>query len=137
LKDFKCTYRNCSIAAYFISAIVPIFFGSNDVGIIGLFMGWMGVLILDPFIGLPWIANFLYWINLALPNSKNTFGIFLSVITIVCGLFLIGVREIPVDEGGGSYSVIVGIGFGIWIASFVLLLIDRLKIRKQSLVQKV
>lgn len=137
MKDFKCTYRNCSIVAYFLSAIVPIFFGSSDVGVIGLFVGWIGVLSLDPFIGLPWIANFLYWINIGLPTTKNKIGIYLSVVTIGFGLLLIGVREIPVDEGGGSHSVIVGVGFGIWISSFVLLLIDRLKIRKQSLMQKV
>jgi len=115
---------------YILSSVLPTFLGTNFLGIVGLLSGWIGIFVYDPFVGLPWISNILYLVNLSLPRSKNKIGLYLSVITIVFGLLLIGFRELPINEGRGSDQVTVGIGFGIWILSFVLLFLDRMNHKK-------
>ncbi len=101
-------------------------------GIFGLLIGWIGLLELNPFIGLPWISNLLYFISLFSKNLKLDFRIGITITAICFGLFAIGIREVPENEGGGTTSVYVGIGFVIWMSSFIYLLTDQIKERKNK-----
>ena len=112
---------------YGVALLTPMFFGTWTIGVFGLTMGWLGVLAGEPFVAIPWVANCLYFGNLIIDklNLKTKIGI--SFLTIICGLFVIGLRDIPEDEGGGTSELTVGIGFLILILSFIILLIGQFK----------
>jgi GrpB-like predicted nucleotidyltransferase (UPF0157 family) len=117
--------KSFSVFLYCIALVTPVFFGSNLLGIVALFYGWVGVVSLDLEIGIPWLANVLFIIN-HLFNKDNLYiksQIGISLITISFGLYAIGIHDIPRDEGGGADHVTVGIGFIFWILSFVILLL--------------
>lgn len=118
---------------YGIALITPMFFGTWTIGVFGLIMGWLGFFALEPFVAIPWIANFLYFVNLIFNklNLKTKIGI--SILTIIFALFVIGLRELPENEGGMKSEIVVGIGFLIWITSFVFLLIGQLKEKRKTL----
>lgn len=124
------TYKQISMLLYGIALVTPIFFGDWIVGFFGLLVGVIGIFELEPFLGLPWIANFLYFGNLFFKKGTTKLKIGISITSIIFGLFAIGIREVPVHEGGLNNNVIVGIGFLIWISSFIVLLIGQLKEEK-------
>lgn len=126
----KLSYQKKSIILYGISLVTPIFFGSWLVGFFGLIIGVIGLFEMEPFLGLPWIANFLYFGNLFVLKNIPKLQIGISITTIIFGLFAIGIREVPVHEGGLNNEVFVGIGFLIWISSFITLLVGQLKEKK-------
>ena len=128
----KLNYKKISIHLYVISLFTPIFIGDWIVGFFGLLFGIIGVSELEPYVGLPWIANVLYFANLFLKNSSQKLKIGISITTIIFGLFTIGIREVPVHEGGLNNDVVVGIGFLIWISSFIVLLIGQLKEKNKN-----
>lgn len=97
------------------------------VGFFGLLIGVIGIFELEPFLGLPWIANILYFGNLFFEKGSLKLKIGLSITSIIFGLFVIGIREVPVHEGGLNHDVIVGIGFLLWMSSFIILLIGQIK----------
>ncbi|WP_146190713.1 hypothetical protein [Polaribacter aquimarinus] len=106
--------------------MLPMFIGAwLFLGLFGLLVGWMGLL--EPIIGLPWLANVLYFINLYFKKWRLKIRILISIATIVFGLFAIGIRSVPRDEGGGITEVFVGFGFLIWMMSFVFLLISQIR----------
>jgi hypothetical protein len=109
-----------------IALFSPIFVGSDYNGLSGLMLGWMGLLQFDPYQGLPWIANIFYFFNLFVPNVRNRNKILISLATISLGLFTIGITEILIDEGGQKASVTVGVGFYLWIMSFMVLLVGQM-----------
>lgn len=115
---------------YGIALFTPTFFGTWTIGVFGLIMGWLGIFVLEPFVVIPWFENFLYFGNLIFNklNLKTKIGI--SVLTIIFALFVIGLRELPENEGGRNSDIVVGIGFLIWISSFIVLLIGQLKEKK-------
>ena len=115
---------------YGIALITPMFFGAWTIGVFGLIMGWLGIFVLEPFVAIPWIANFLYFGNLIFNKINLKTKIGLSILTIICALFVIGLRELPVNEGGRNSDIIVGIGFIIWLSSFIILLIGQLRKKK-------
>lgn len=119
----KLTFKNISILLYGIALILPIFFGAGVIGIFGLILGLIGVFEFDIFICLPWLANNLYFFNLIFEKKIKKFKITISVLTIVFGLFTFGITRIPLDEGGAYANVKPGIGFGIWMLSFIILFI--------------
>ncbi|PWG06063.1 hypothetical protein DIS07_06425 [Polaribacter aquimarinus] len=119
-------YRNYSILLYILALMLPMFIGAwLFLGLFGLLVGWMGLL--EPIIGLPWLANVLYFINLYFKKWRLKIRILISIATIVFGLFAIGIRSVPRDEGGGITEVFVGFGFLIWMMSFVFLLISQIR----------
>ncbi|WP_289046756.1 hypothetical protein [uncultured Olleya sp.] len=128
----KLDYRQVSMFLYGIALITPMFFGTWTIGVFGLIMGWLGIFALEPFVAIPWIANFLYFGNLIFNklNLKTKIGI--SVLNIIFALFVIGLRELPENEGGRNSDIVVGIGFLIWISSFVVLLIGQLKEKNKN-----
>ncbi|NER15091.1 hypothetical protein GWK08_16675 [Leptobacterium flavescens] len=126
-KYTKLTYQEKSMILYGISLITPIFFGSWLIGVFGLIFGIVGVFEFNPFLGLPWIANFLYFGNLIFRKINLKLKTGISFLTITFGLFTIGIRKVPVHEGGLNADVIVGIGFILWLSSFIILLIGQIK----------
>ncbi|MBO6881196.1 MAG: hypothetical protein JJ870_11615 [Winogradskyella sp.] len=96
-------------------------------GFFALILGWIGIASLDIFIGLPWLANLLFFAALIFYKMNKNYKIVLSVLTIILGLFTLGINEIPADEGGAYYSVSVGVGFLFWMSSFIVLLISSIK----------
>ena len=123
----KLNYKILSITFYSVSLFTPIFIGSDFNGLSGLFLGWIGLFELDPFMGLPWLANIFYFINLIFSKLSIKIRLILSLLSITLGLFTIGIEELIVHEGGLTEPVSVGIGFGIWMSSFLILLIGQLK----------
>ncbi len=123
----KLSFKHISILLYGVSLALPIFFGAGVIGIFGLVLGLIGMFEFDIFIFLPWLANILYFFNLIFEKKINKFKIPISVLTIISGLFTFGVSRIPLDEGGSYANVKPGIGFGIWILSFIILLVGQLK----------
>jgi len=128
----KLTYKQTSMLLYGVALITPMFFGTWTIGIFGLIMGWIGIFAFEPFVAIPWIANFLYFGNLILNKLNLKTKIGLSFLTIICALFVIGLRELPENEGGRNSDIIVGIGFIIWISSFIVLLVGQLKEKNKN-----
>lgn len=129
----KYSYKQISKILYLVSLVLPSFIGAwGMLGFFCILIGWISVLQLDPIVGLPWLANILYWIVLLLKDRKIELRVFLSSLSIVFGFFAVGITAIPKDEGGGNYDVFVGIGFLFWMASFVLILIDQIKEYKKT-----
>lgn len=129
----EVTGKQWAVFLYVISFVTPVFIGAwFYVGLTCFLLGWIGLFSLEWTMGLPWLANLLFFINLILGKKKLKARIRLSVISIVFGLCAIGVTELPRDEGGGNYDVFVGPGFLLWISSFVLLLISQLKEKKKT-----
>ena len=123
----KITLKNISIILYGIALILPIFFGAEVIGFFGLILGLIGMFEFDIFIFLPWLANILYFFNLIFEKKINKLKIPISVLTIVFGLFTFGISRIPLDEGGAYANVKPGIGFGMWMLSFIILFVGQLK----------
>lgn len=123
----KPTFKNISMILYGIALVLPIFFGAEVIGIFGLVLGLIGMFEFDIYIFLPWLANILYFFNLIFENKIRNIKILISVLTIIFGFFTFGISRIPLDEGGAYASVKPGIGFGIWILSFITLLVGQLK----------
>ncbi|WP_272832187.1 hypothetical protein [Gilvibacter sediminis] len=118
---------------YGVSLITPMFFGDDVVGALGLAFGWLGIFALDPYVTLPWLANFLYFFNLLAKKVNLKTQIKISALTLVFGLFLVGFHDLPINEGGGSVQVTVGIGFLLWMSSFIVLLIGQVKFNKSHI----
>lgn len=109
------------------------FFGHwTLIGLFGILIGWIGIIEFHPFIGLPWIANILYFVILISKKLNLKIKLILAIFMLVSGLFAIGITEVPRDEGGGSYDVTVGIGFGLWILSFIFLMLEQIKLMKSK-----
>ncbi|MDC6384017.1 hypothetical protein D2V93_16635 [Flagellimonas taeanensis] len=123
----KLTFKHISMFLYVVSLGSPIFFGAGVIGIFGLLLGLIGMFEFDIYIFLPWLANILYFFNLVFEKKINNLKIPISILTIIFGLFTFGISRIPLDEGGAYANVKPGIGFGIWILSFTILLLGQLK----------
>ncbi|UOY07789.1 hypothetical protein L0P88_04365 [Muricauda sp. SCSIO 64092] len=121
------TFKHTSMLLYAIALVLPIFFGAGVIGIFGLVFGLIGMFEFDIYIFLPWLANILYFLNLIFEKKINKLKIPISILTIIFGLFTFGISRIPLDEGGAYANVKPGIGFGIWILSFLILLVGQLK----------
>jgi hypothetical protein len=124
---------HASFLIYILSMITPIFIGAWTLfGLLGVLLGWMGLLGGDLLIGLPWVSNVLYLISLFVRRLNLKIRIVLSIVAVAFGLLAVGIREIPENEGGGTTEVYVGFGFIIWMASFVYLLVDQIKELKNT-----
>ena len=129
----QITLKQWSVFLYVISFVTPVFIGAwFYVGVICFIWGWIGLLSFEWTMGLPWLANLLFFTNLILGKRKINLRIKLSAISILFGLCAIGIRELPRDEGGGNYEVYVGFGFLFWILSFIILLISQIKEYKNA-----
>ena len=91
----------------------------------------MALLDLEPTIGLPWLANLLFYANLLLWKLNFKARILISILTVLLGLFAIGITEVLVNEGGTKEEVTVGFGYGLWMLSFITLLVGQLLYMKK------
>lgn len=104
-----------SILLYTLSLFVPTFDLVDDIyGFHCLFLGWVGILSLEPFIALAWLANILYFISLYRYKIKNKKAVGLPILALILSLCAFGIEKIPLDEGGNT-SVSFGLGFILWI----------------------
>jgi hypothetical protein len=113
-----------SFLAYAIALCTPVFWGSNHFGLSALLLGWMGFV--DPWSGLPWIANLLYFLNLFLKRKNVKVRIGLSVLTLICSSYIFGLSWVPTWDGMRE-PVTVGVGSMFWILSFLILFIGQLQ----------
>ena len=95
-------------------------------------MGWLGIFALEPFVMIPWFANFLYFGNLIFNKLNLKMKIGISVLTIIFAILIVGLPPLPDNAGGNNREVTVGIGFLIWISSFIVLLIGQLKEKNKN-----
>ena len=124
----KISYKQLSVFFYGISLATPTFIGAwLFMGFMCLGLGWIGVLQFDPIIGLPWLANVFYLLIFIFNKKDVVKRIIFSILCICLGLFAIGIRTLPRDEGGGNYEVFVGFGFLFWMLSFVIMLLGQIK----------
>ena len=111
---------------------LPIFINAFVLGFMGLLLGWIGLLGGNLLIGLSWLSNIFYLVSLVGTNFNLKTRIGLSITAILFGLLAIGIREIPENEGGNTMEVYVGLGYLVWMASFVHLYLDQRKEFKAS-----
>ena len=112
-------YYVLSIALYILSLFLPTFNNTNDIyGFNCLLLGWLGIIFLSPFMALAWLANIFYFINLY-RYRKNRKTIRFSILAIVLSLFAFGIEKIPMHSGGNT-NVVFGLGFILWILSFLI-----------------
>ena len=96
-----------SVSLYCISLFLPVFWSSNEFGLYALFVGWMGLLAGELNIGMAWLANPLYVLGLLFFQKRPKLQLAILVLALSCGLFAIGIKEIPIDEGGNHQKVSV------------------------------
>jgi len=116
-------FLTISIALYVVALFTPIFIGSDETGIAALVFGVFGD---DHYHLLAWVANMLYFLNLLIGRKRVLLGLTISLVTITLGLFATGIDEVLVHEGGLTKPVAVGIGFYLWMLSFIILLTGQL-----------
>lgn len=121
------TLQKTSIIFYCLALVTPIFFGNLDIGLVALLMGWMGVLSMEVEFAFPWLANLIYFWTLYTPEKKKLRRIILNLITLFLASFALMIKEAPKIDG--NEEVTVGVGFYIWMFSFVILLLHNLRIK--------
>ncbi len=123
-----------SIFLYGISMFLPVFgFDFAFLGFHALMLGNIFVFSeFELFIGVPWLANIIYIINILLRKKVLVLRLNLSVLMLLMSLFSFGYLKLPTDLGGNSESLYIGPGLLVWIASFVFLLLDQVKEYKKT-----
>ncbi|MEP0985412.1 GrpB family protein [Ekhidna sp.] len=129
----KNQFQIASILCYCFSLVLPTFLSDGEIGLYFLTFGWIALA--NPIgpiylLGLPWLANFIYFLNLALVKKANILTqITISIITILFSLFLFFVEDMAME---------VSLGFWFWVLSFIVLMIGQLMIlfksRKKNLI---
>lgn len=120
--------KSWSVLLYIISVITPTCIGVwTFVGFFCLMFGWIGLFSWEWTMGLPWLANIFFYINLVLNRRALKLRMIFSLISISFGLLAIGITRIPLDEGGAYEDVYVGFGFLLWMASFILIFVGQIK----------
>lgn len=112
--------------AYAIALGTPVFIGSNHFGLSALVLGWTGIVELNTWMGIPWIANFIYFLNIILKRKNVKVRIGLSTLTLICSSFIFGLSWVPAYDGLRD-PVAVGIGSLFWILSFLILLFGQIQ----------
>ena len=121
----------CSVSAYIISLFLPALLFEKDAPIMGgtlLAWGWWGFL----FVEFAWLANPVYFFsisayrkaNRSITKGVNVKALRLSVIALLLGFTSYHAKFWYYDEGGNGATIIgLGIGFYVWMLSFLILLI--------------
>lgn len=118
---------------YLAALALPVFnFTSknNDsfIGILVLFLGWLGPFVGDAGNALGWYANvflFFGWGALLLGKFRplSIAAVIALGIGLVIALTSFGVTRLPVNEAGTTQPVTFGAGLYAWLASFVIALL--------------
>ena len=131
IKTIKSTLIILSIIVFIISLFQPAFFidredsdaYSNSLFLLAL--GWMSFLGggFVPFI--IWLANPIYVISIFLINKSIKFGIITSLVSILLALIFSNLNSILTSESGSKSKITeLGLGFYLWISSFVILFVS-------------
>ena len=131
IKTIKSTLIILSIIVFIISLFQPAFFidredsdaYSNSLFLLAL--GWMSFLGggFVPFI--IWLANPIYVISIFLINKSIKFGIITSLVPILLALIFANLNSILTSESGSKSKITeLGLGFYLWISSFVILFVS-------------
>ena len=131
IKTIKSTLIILSIIVFIISLFQPAFFidredsdaYSNSLFLLAL--GWMSFLGggFVPFI--IWLANPIYVISIFLINKSIKFGIITSLVSILLALIFSNLNSILTSESGTTSKITeLGLGFYLWISSFVILFVS-------------
>jgi hypothetical protein len=123
-------YKAFSFLAYAVALCTPVFWGSGYIGLVALVLGWSGLLELNPWMGIPWIANLIFFLNIFLKRKNVKVRIGLSVLTLICSSFIFGLSWVPFLDGLRE-PVTLGVGTVFWILSFLILLIGQVQEMKK------
>lgn len=121
-----------SILFLLISLFLPVFFtadGGQFDGFGVLLIGWMAILYLSNGLGaIGWYANPLLviaWLCLVIAKFRKG-GLVVLIVSIgiaLCSVLMVH-KKVLVNEGGGTSEIVsTGIGFYIWLASFLICII--------------
>lgn len=131
IKTIKSTLIIFSIIVFIISLFQPAFFidredsdaYSNSLFLLAL--GWMSFLggRFVPFI--IWLANPIYIISIFLISKSFKFGIITSLWSIFLAIIFANLNSILTSESGSDSKITyLGLGYYLWISSFVILFIS-------------
>ncbi|MFC4687534.1 hypothetical protein ACFO4P_11375 [Epilithonimonas pallida] len=131
IKTIKSTLIIFSIIVFIISLFQPAFFidredsdaYSNSLFLLAL--GWMSFLGggFVPFI--IWLANPIYIISIFLISKSFKFGIITSLWSIFLAIIFANLNSILTSESGSDSKITyLGLGYYLWISSFVILFIS-------------
>lgn len=119
------TFRKWAIIFYLLSLGMPIFVEVMILGFVALIEGLMALYFLLPWLGIPWIANIFFIINILYRGNKPKTRLILSLATLICASFAFGIESVPSMKE--VVNVTLGIGFYVWYISFIALFIHDLK----------
>jgi hypothetical protein len=116
---------------YLVALALPVYnLANNDpfIGIMVLFLGWMGPFVNDAGNPIGWYANlFLFFGWGAMLLGKFRPLAIAAVIALGIGLLIaltsFGVTQLPVNEAGTTARATIGAGVYAWLASFAIALL--------------
>ena len=113
-----------SIGAYLFCFAQPGFFNSAGAALprVLLIMGWLGAIVLK----FSWYANPAYFIALLTYNTKPIATRTLGAMALVLALSFLAYSGTPTHNGGISPIKEIGLGYYLWVFSFLLLFLASL-----------
>lgn len=119
-----------SLTLYLLSMFFTPFYVANEESDIYsnsffmLLMGWMAILGGGLIPTIIWLANPLYFFGGFLILNKEKFGVVLITISVFLALYFTTLDSIMDGESGATTAITkLGVGFYLWIASFIILFI--------------
>jgi len=118
-----------SILFLIMSLFFPVFYtadGGQFYGFTVILIGWLAIMFANLGLGsIGWYANpllLMAWLGLARPKLRVA-GLVTLIVSIgiaTCSLLMVH-KTIEINEGGGTSEIVsIGIGFYIWLASFII-----------------
>jgi hypothetical protein len=126
-----------SVTCFFMCLMFPAFYTGSDSPQFSLdlfLFGWLG-----PFSGhFAWYANPFYFLALKSIKSDESFISAIWVFIAICiGLLFLAARTICLNEGGISQEITgLGVGYFLWITSFIMLGITRIVYETEATVKQ-
>ncbi|MFP2997094.1 hypothetical protein ABN763_14350 [Spongiivirga sp. MCCC 1A20706] len=118
-----------SFLLYVGSMFLPMFSSDKSaLGALGFLLGWSGFLDNEPFMAISWLANVTFLLSIlvyAVPTKRR---LILATITCCLSLFALGYEEFIFGERGN----VPGIGFFVWVLSFLTIIITFYIKRRQE-----
>lgn len=115
-----------SLALYLGSMMLPIYSGNTLPGYMALLGGWVVGLSEIP-TAVSWFANVSYFFAIVMilkrKNPKPFAALVLSIVTIVLGLTILAAGKTVTGASEFLSKASMGIGFYVWMGSFVLILL--------------
>lgn len=119
-----------SIALYILSMFFTPFYVADpkaDIYSNSLFMllsGWMAVLGGGLFLTLIWLANPLYFFGAFLVLNKEKFAVVPVTLSLLLAFYFLTLDSVMDGESGATTAITkLGLGFYIWISSFITMFV--------------